>query len=136
MRKSSLFAGLMLMAIATAQAHHSAAMFNHERLVLLRGTIISVSYHNPHAWISVLATADGKGDPVRWDIEATSPSQLARIGIEKETLKPGDRVTIGSRPLRDGRNGGSLVFVVIADGKVLGARPQEMGLDPAALMPK
>lgn len=136
MRKTILAAALALMGLAPAGAHHSAAGFDHSKLVLLRGTIISFSYVNPHSWISVQAAVDGKGEPARWDIEATSPSQLARIGIEKDTLKPGDKVTIGSRPLRDGRTGGSLVFLVTVDGKVYGAKPQELGLDPAALTPR
>ncbi|MGC4028804.1 MAG: DUF6152 family protein [Steroidobacteraceae bacterium] len=136
MRRKILAAALALAAIVPAGAHHSAAMFDHTRLVLLEGKVISFSYLNPHSWISVMAAVDGKGEPARWDIEATSPNQLARIGIEKDTLKPGDKVTIGSRPLRDGRNGGSLVFVVTADGKALGADPKELGLDARALVPK
>ncbi len=136
MRRLILAAALALMAVAPAGAHHSAAMFDHSKLVLLEGTIISFSYVNPHSWISVRAAVDGKGEPARWDIEATSPSQLMRIGIQKDTLKPGDKVTIGSRPLRDGRTGGSLVFIVNAEGQVFGARPEELGLDPAALTPK
>jgi Family of unknown function (DUF6152) len=91
---------------------------------------------NPHAWISVQASVDGKGNAERWDIEATSPGTLATQGISPETLKTGDKVTIAMRPLRDGRRGGSFVFVVTADGTSRGAKPEALGLDVATLKPE
>jgi hypothetical protein len=119
-----------------ASAHHSAAMFDHEKLVILRGEILSFSYINPHAWISVMAAPNGEGEAKRWDIEATSPRTLEDLGITRTTLKPGDKVTIGTRPLRDGRPGGSFVFVVTADGKHYGADLAKLGLKVEDLRPR
>jgi hypothetical protein len=121
---------------APAAAHHSAAMFDSSKLVVLRGSIISFSYLNPHSWISVQGAPEGTAEAAkRWDVEATSPSSLARIGVQKETLKPGENVTIAIRPLRDGRAGGSMVFFVTPDGKSYGADPKAVGLDVAKLKP-
>ena len=83
---------------------------------------------NPHSWISIQGSPDGKVEAARWDIEATSPTTLARIGMTGDALKPGDRVTMGIRPLRDGRRGGSMVFVVSPDGKRYGADPTVFSL--------
>ena len=121
--------------VVPATAHHSAAMFDATKLVLLRGTVRSFSYMNPHSWISVDAIADGKDAAARWDVEATSPTTLARIGVTEKTLKPGDKVTLGIRPLRDGRRAGAFVFVVTADGKNYGADPAQLGLKVVELKP-
>ena len=121
-------------------AHHSAAMFDSTKVVVLRGTMLSFTNMNPHAWISIEGVPDENGKPSkkkaeRWDIEATAPVVLAMQGIRSDTLKPGDKVTIAIRPLRDGRNGGSLVFIVTPDGEPHGAKPDAVGLDLADLKP-
>jgi hypothetical protein len=136
LKKLSLaFAAIAAMTGGLAAAHHSFAMFDAQKVVLLRGTLIKFSYLNPHSWISVLGTIEGSDSPMRWDIEATSPSSLLQIGIHADTLKPGDKLTIAFHPLRDGRAGGSLVFVVTPDGDVHGAKPADLGFDPATLKP-
>jgi hypothetical protein len=118
-----------------ASAHHSFAMFDAQKVLLLRGTLVKFSYFNPHSWISVWGTVDGSGPPMRWDIEATSPSSLNQMGIHVDTFKPGDKLTIAFHPLRDGRAGGSLVFVVTPDGEAHGAKPSDLGFDLATLKP-
>jgi len=129
-------AGLTLaLASPPASAHHSAAMFDGDKLVVVRGELVSFTNMNPHAWISILGKVDGREMAERWDVEATSPAMLAREGIGSENLKPRDRLTIALRPLRDGRRGGGLVFVVTADGVPHGADPKAVGLDVAALKP-
>lgn len=129
------FAAIAALVGSIAVAHHSFAMFDAQKVVLVRGTLIKFSYLNPHSWISVLGAVDRGGPPVRWDIEATSPSSLNQIGIYVDTLKPGDKLTIAFHPLRDGRAGGSLVFVVTPDGMAHGAKPSELGFDLATLKP-
>ncbi len=133
-----LFAALVLAAALTggpALAHHSFAMFDSAKVTVIKGTILSWTYMNPHSWLSVVGVADGQGAPKRWDIEATSPSTLAKIGVLSGTLKPGDKVTAGIRPLRDGSPGGAWVFVVTGDAKVYGAQPSTVGLDLDKLKP-
>ena len=130
-----LFSAAALLLAVPASAHHSAAMFDSSKLVVLRGSVISFSYLNPHSWISVQAAPEGSTEAKRWDVEATSPSSLQRIGVSKDTLKPGEKVTIAIRPLRDGRNAGSMVFFVTPDGKSYGADPSAVGLDVAKLKP-
>src|SRR5262249_19110411 len=119
----------------TVLAHHSSSMFDGTKLVVLKGSMLSFTNMNPHGWISIQAKVDGKGKSERWDIEATSPGQLASIGIKSDTLNPGDKVTAGIRPLRDGRHGGSMVFLIPPDGVVHGAKLSDLGLDLAALKP-
>jgi hypothetical protein len=135
-QKSLVLAAVVALAGTSAFAHHSFAMFDQHKVELVRGTLYKFTYLNPHSWISIIGTVDAQGAAERWDIEATSPSTLAQIGIRADTLKPGDKLTVAFHPLRDGRHGGSLVFVVTPDGAVHGAKPEAFGFDVAKLKPR
>jgi len=131
----SLLLAAALLPVSHASAHHSAAMFDQSALLILKGVLQSFSYVNPHSWISIEGSPAGTAEVTRWDIEATSPSTLAGLGLTTETVHAGDRVTVGIRPLRDGRHGGSMVFVIGPDGKSYGARPEALGLRVEDLKP-
>jgi hypothetical protein len=120
---------LAVLVVNQADAHHSFAMFDAKTVTVLRGTVVSFSYLNPHSWISVLGTVGDAESSVRWDIQATAPFSLARIGISPDTLKPGDKITVAFHPLRDGRHGGSL-FIGDSDGACT-APPADVGLTQA-----
>jgi len=124
-----------ILPVSHAAGHHSAAMFDQSALLILKGALRSFSYLNPHSWISIDSSPAGTAEVTRWDIEATSPNTLASIGLRAETLHAGDRVTVGIRPLRDGRPGGSMVFVIGPDGKSYGANPEALGLRAEDLKP-
>ena len=114
-------AGLVLGA-APAPAHHSAAMFEPEKVVTLSGTVKQFEYTNPHSWLYVLVR-DDTGAETLWGFESEGPSSLMRAGIKANALQPGDKVTVRTRPLRDGRPGGAWVSVTKSDGTVLNPRP-------------
>ena len=108
------------LAAAPALAHHSFAMFDMTKSVSLQGTIVSFKWSNPHAWLELdVPKAGGAAD--HWSIEMTSPNNLVNLGWKRSSLKPGDKTTIVVHPLRDGKNGGSLVQATTADGTVLGS---------------
>jgi hypothetical protein len=123
------------MTTSSAFAHHSFAMFDNSKVMMVKGTLLTFTYLNPHSWVSVIGSVD-QAPAERWDIEATAPEQLSRQGIHADTLKAGDKLTVAFHPLRDGRHGGSLVFVVTPDGVVHGAKPSDFGIDPASLKPQ
>lgn len=110
-------------AILPASAHHSGAMFDGAKEVVLVGTIKEFQYTNPHSWIQVLVPREGGGE-VEWSIETAAPIVLLRAGIRPTSLKPGDKVTVRTHPLRDGGPGGNLIDVKKADGTVLSTRGQ------------
>jgi hypothetical protein len=114
-------AGMML-AAAPALSHHSAAMFDPEKIVTLNGTVKEFEYTNPHSWLYVVVR-DEKGTDTLWGFEAEGPSSLMRAGIRQNSLQPGDQVTVRARPLRDGRPAGAWVTVTKSDGTVLNPRP-------------
>jgi hypothetical protein len=119
-------AGLVALVLAgPAAAHHSYAMFNREKVVTLSGTVSIWEYNNPHSslWIYV-KNADGRS--VLYGVEGPGPGILARQGLTRASIKPGDQITVKVNPLRDGRPGGNLVQVTTAGGRVLtvGALPK------------
>jgi hypothetical protein len=111
-------AALALSATA-ASAHHSFAMFDLGKDVTVDAVIKEVQFTNPHVWLQILIK-DDKGTETEWSIESGAPGMMLRNGWKPSTLKSGDKVTLTLHPLRDGRPGGSLVKVVVPDGRTLG----------------
>ena len=68
-----------------------------------------------------------KGAVETWGIEGMSPNYLGRRGWTKNSLKPGDKVSIVVRPMRDGSPGGMFVRATLADGREL--RPTGQAVD-------
>ena len=101
-----------------AGAHHSFAPFNMESEKTISGTIKKFNWTNPHTWNWLDVTND-KGTVETWGIEGMSPNYLGRRGWTKNSLKPGDRVSIVVRPMRDGSPGGMFVRATLADGREL-----------------
>ena len=96
---------LLFVIVPIGFSHHSTAMFNYEKLVVLKGTIKEVQWINPHVLIWVNGTIDDE-ETQAWVIELTAPGNLTRAGWTKRTFKPGDKVSININPLRDGKPAG------------------------------
>jgi hypothetical protein len=104
-RLLALILGVSVTGTGSALAHHSFAMYERERTVTLSGTVKEFGWTSPHVTIHILADTPQKG---AWSIEAASPPVLARGGWNSMSLRPGDRVSIGVHPRRDGSTGGVL----------------------------
>lgn len=113
--------GLFLITSAgAASAHHSGAMFDNTRKVVLQGTVKSFEWTNPHSRIWIVAsTVDGKptGVPQLWAVESGSPGNLTRQGWSKRTLNPGDTVTLPISPMRSGVHAGLAATPTLVNGK-------------------
>jgi hypothetical protein len=113
-----LLAGAAAFAIsAPAVAHHSHAMFDHEKLETITGTVMNFAYVNPHGELDV-AVEGKKGELVKYWFEMSNLSQMVGRGIRISTFKPGDKITVHYHPLKDGRLGGSYTSIVAANGHV------------------
>jgi hypothetical protein len=104
-----------------ASAHHSGAMFDPEKTITLKGVVKEFEYTNPHSWLWITVTNDDK-TTTDWGFEAEGPSTLFRNGVKKSDLKPGDKVTVTGRPMRDGRPAAAWINAVKEDGRVLQVR--------------
>jgi hypothetical protein len=88
-------------------AHHSFAMYQRDKTVMLSGTVKEYVWTSPHVMIQVLADT-AKPGPVTWQIEGSSPTVLARGGWTSTLLRPGDKISLGVHPRKDGAAGGLL----------------------------
>jgi len=109
---------LLLVLAGPVQAHHSFAMFDKEKVVTVKGVVSKVEWKNPHVFI-FLDVPDGKGGTARYAVECNSPNVLMRTGWKVGTVKVGDAIAIGLYPLRDGRPGGLLDTVTLANGETI-----------------
>jgi uncharacterized protein DUF6152 len=119
LRSIALFAAAAAFIAAPALAHHSFAMFDHEKSVKISGTVKEFEFTNPHAWIHVTATDEKTGRAVEWSFEMGSVGQITAQGWKADTIKPGDKITVTIHPLKDGSRGGQYTSAMLADGRTL-----------------
>jgi hypothetical protein len=126
MRGYWIFAAISMAMLSAGQAlaHHSGAMFDMSKIVTISGTVQQFNWTNPHSSFKVLV-ANSTGTEDVWAVEMGGPNNLVREGWKRSTLKPGDKVTVTVRPLRDGVPGGAYVGIVLADGRSLGDAPKQ-----------
>jgi len=114
---------LLLMSCFFAQgvmAHHSAAMFDFNKVIDVSGVVKEFQYTNPHSWLLVDVTNED-GTLTTWGFEAEGPSTLMRAGIRKSDLPAGTPISIRANPMKDGRTAGAWIDAVI-NGKMVNPR--------------
>jgi hypothetical protein len=117
--KRLLAIGLALCAImsAPADAHHSLAPYIRTRADVLIGKVKDFEWTNPHTTLTVLVN---EGDTVvEWSFEGVSTARLVSAGFKKDTMMPGDPISVVYNPRRDGKPGGMFFAVTLADGRTL-----------------
>jgi len=103
---------------AAPAAHHSEAVYDHTVTVLKNATIVELVWANPHA-ILTFEVKDASGTIAAWNAETGPPTSLTRVGWNRNSLHPGDVVTIELNPAKNGATVGRLVKVILPDGKEL-----------------
>ena len=107
-----------LMASAPLFAHHGNSAYDMSKTVPVKATITKFEYSNPHTQVYYDVT-DDKGNVEHWVAETTNPAMLNRVGWSKDSLKPGDQVTLFVNPNKVGAKVTFLQKVVLSDGKEL-----------------
>ena len=100
-----------------AQAHHSFAMFDHEKTISISGTLKEFEFTNPHCWLHVSVVDAATGRTVDWSFEMGSIGQIAAQGWKIDTVKAGDKITVEGYPMKDGSRGGQYQSARLADGR-------------------
>ena len=109
----------LCLGVQSALAHHSAAMFDNQKVKELTGTVKEFQWKNPHVWIQVYVPNAG-GVKEEWSVEGGGPNSLSRQGWRPTTFKPGDAVSIKVNPMKDGSLGGQFIGAKLADGTTIG----------------
>lgn len=98
-------------------AHHSfSAEFSSDKPITLKGVVTRVEWLNPHVWFYI-DVKDDSGELQHWQCESGPPNMLARNGWRKDSLKPGDQVTVQGFRAKDGTSTVSAREVLLPDGK-------------------
>jgi hypothetical protein len=144
----SCFGLAMLAASLPLAAHHSfSAEFDSTKEIRATGAVSDVEWMNPHAWIHLSVTelcertavprgsdqepaewqcrAPGAAEGSAWAFELGSPNGLMRQGWSRNSLTPGDVVTILGTRARDGSTNSNARNVTMADGTRLFAGSSE-----------
>jgi len=103
---------------STASAHHSFAMFDSAKKIDVKGTVKELQWTNPHVWLQMVVVENGQ--PKVYDFEGGAVPVLKKFGWTKDSVKAGDVITLTAHPFKDGKPGGSIDFVTLADGRKIG----------------
>lgn len=108
---------ILLFALAGATyAHHATASYDMTSTATLKGTVTGYDWTNPHVYIYV-DVKDAKGAVEKWSVEMASVGMLARAGWRRDTVKPGDDITVIGNRAKDGKALLHLNKLVFANGQ-------------------
>ena len=124
MKVSTIVLGAAALALpGAALAHHSfAVFFDADKSVSVTGKVTSFRFTNPHGTVALDVTKPD-GTVEKWRAETNAPVILSRRGWTRESMKPGETITIKGWPSRDGRPYLRLMEARDADGKLIGTAP-------------
>jgi hypothetical protein len=123
MKKSSI-AFFAVLAVLFAHstpifAHHGYAAYDMQLIKSAKATITGFSIMNPHSNMTG-DVKDANGNIQHWVWEGgPAPHLMKAYGWDRESLKPGDEVTIYYHPVKGEGHAGLFLKVVFADGRVL-----------------
>ena len=92
-------------------------MYDDKQTITIEGAVTKFEWSNPHVYVYLKhLTAAGQAD--EWEVEASPPSILRRLGWSQDTLHAGDTLTVTGHPARDsGRK--SMIPTTIKKGDAL-----------------
>ena len=109
---------LGLLPVSPIYAHHgSHVSYDMEKPRVLKGTVTEFVWSNPHSQI-YFDVKDEKGDAVNWGAETANPSALAKSGWTRNSLKPGDEITVTVWPSKAHTPRGFLLKIEFPNGEV------------------
>jgi len=118
---STLAFGALALAIfitgAPVSAHHSfAAEYDSSKTITVSGEVVRLEWTNPHARV-VVNGPDEKGVKKDWDFELGPPTTLMRRGWNRNSLKPGNVITVEGFRSKDEPSTANARSVKLSDGR-------------------
>ncbi len=126
MRGPLLVVIVMILGGVVAQGHHSiSAMYDRAKPVTLDGALVEFAMVQPHPFI-VVDVKSGR-EAGRWRGELDNRWELESIGMNAQTLKPGDRLILNGQ---SGRNQAQTLYVMRLDRPSDGFWYEQVGMSP------
>ena len=113
-----VLAGGVLAVGSQVQAHHGNAAYADTITEFKQATVTKVAWANPHALVNFDAK-NAKGEVVHMVVETAAPQALRLIGWSKDSVAPGEVVTVRMYVAKNGNPAGRLNKIILADGSEL-----------------
>jgi hypothetical protein len=132
--RSVLTVGVCVLCAASANAHHSRALYDMTSEVVFDGTVTKLDWMNPHISMTV-ATKGIDGAPVPHEIEVMSVSEARALGLRREAIAVGSHVVVRAHPGRGGSTARAVgLDVKTGDGTLLPLNTDAgFGVGPSAV---
>ena len=92
---------VLLLAATSAAAHHSiAGIYDSSNPISFEAVVVEFQFVNPHPFV-IVDRSERPGQVQQWRLEMDNRFELARIGMDASTLRPGDRVSVTGSAARD-----------------------------------
>lgn len=106
---------LMAWVGAELQAHHAVAgVYDLNTEIVLEGRLQKLNYRNPHANL-ILEVPNEDGTTTEWTLTTASTQNLARVGVNRDTIKVGEFLRITALPARNGNPSGFIRRMELSD---------------------
>ena len=105
-------------------AHHGSASYKTDKAVVMKqATVTKFLWANPHTML-LFDVKDDKGNISHWAGEAGSPAAVRLLGWNKNSLHPGDVITVQLYPSKFESHVGRLDKIVLSNGTTLRDSPR------------
>ena len=98
-------------------AHHSW-LVDRTTAITVSGSVTAFNWASPHVQISVDVKAEN-GNVEKWIVGGPSTVTMATRGWDRDSVQPGDMVTVVGFQAADGSNLVRVQIIVLADGEEL-----------------
>ena len=121
----SLVAGLSL-TLTAAHAHHSiSGVYDTNRQITVEGVVTEFHFINPHPFLTMDVKQGAVGQ--QWRLEMDNRSELAEVGVTRDTFKAGDRVVVSGNPASAQAQN---LYIRRLDRQADGFRYEQVGTSP------
>ena len=128
-RATTIIAGGLLIAVTSLaiplSAHHGTRpSYDLDKRITVKGVVTEWRLINPHSQLYFDVT-DENGKVVHWSGEMSSVFQLSKLGWNRNSIKPGDQVTVILSPSRAGTPTGVMYTIILPDGRRVETDPNQ-----------
>jgi hypothetical protein len=96
-----------------ASAHHgTSVLFDHDQRITLKGIVTEFVWRNPHVHLWLRVT-EGQFKGQKYSIEMNSPGGMRRWGWTRNSIQPGDEITVQVHPSKVGRPAGECLYCTV-----------------------